>query len=152
MLHEVNPIISSCTLSDEAALKAFWGSKGAVGTSPCWKCWATIFIRGESLVEHDATKILRDLRRGRGEFDLVSEEDRHIEADILTNCKAKVKPEEFQHLKLFYISLKIQDSGTLELRDFSFFLSHRFLQKNSMNSDIMKTQLFHYLNYDLKGH
>ena len=91
-----------CTLSDEAALKAFWSSKGASAISPCWKCWVTNFLKGESLVEYDATKMLRDIRCGRGEFDLVSDGDRHIQADVLTNCKAKVTAEKFDMLEKAY--------------------------------------------------
>mgnify|MGYP004386080365 CR=1 FL=1 len=43
--------------------------------SPCWKCWVQNVLKGESLAEHDATKYLRDIRCGRGEFDLVSDEE-----------------------------------------------------------------------------
>ena len=46
---------------------------------------------------------------------------------------------------------------TLKLRDFSFFLSSTFickpiLIKISLNANIKKTQFFHKLKYDLKGH
>ena len=92
-------ITFGCTLSDEDALKAFWGSKGASGWSPCWKCWVTNVLQGESLAEYDATTYLRDIRCGRGEFDLVSDEDRHVEADVLTKCKPLLKPKQFERVE-----------------------------------------------------
>ena len=91
-----------CTLSDEAALKAFWCGKGASGISPCWKCWVTNVRDGESLVDHDATNSLQDIRCGRGEFDLLSNEDRYIEADVLSNCKGRLTEKNFQELEKAY--------------------------------------------------
>ena len=105
-------ITFGCTLSDEAALKGFWSSKGASAISPCWKCWVTNFLHGESLVQYDATKSLRDIRCGRGDFDLVSDQDRHIEADVLTNCKDKVTAEKFDMLEKAY-GLKYEPHGVL---------------------------------------
>ena len=57
---------------------------------------------------------------------------------------------------LLYLTKKLRDSGTPGLRDFSFFLSSAFvyepiLLKISMNANIVKTQIFHKIKYDLKG-
>ena len=51
----------------------------------------------------------------------------------------------------------LRDSGTTGLRDFSFFLHSIFIYepiliKISMNANIMKTQIFYKIKYDLKGH
>ena len=74
-----------------------------------------------------------------------------IEYSKFGKCNCSLRTE-----VLLYLTKKLQDSVTPGLRDFSFFLSSTFVYEPillniSMNANIVKTQIFNKIKYDLKG-
>ena len=92
------------TLSDEAALKAFWCGKGASGLMPCWHCWVTsVGADGTSIADFDVTGGMRDIRcTNLEEFQLIDDEARYVQADVLAQCRGALGVGQFQELERCY--------------------------------------------------
>jgi hypothetical protein len=93
----------SMVLADEAALKALWHFKGASGLLCCVVCWNVCSLSNDdeedTLVAHDATHTLVDIRCKFAECRVRSDEDVFNTADLLARSQATMNPTDFENLE-----------------------------------------------------
>lgn len=120
-----SPVLVFITLgsliSDEAAVKAFWGSVGAAGLMPCLHCKNVTAFGGRGLSGHTESGYLVDVScHDASRFDAQSSEEVFEKCDILTELKRTANKTEFSEAQKRF-GIKYSPFGVLfdeELRPF----------------------------------